>query len=98
MVSNVAVIKNRMTSANAAPLWLIFVAKLHVRVLTLLCTTGGDALDDTCKKSCSIRHGSFFANSKPSLQQWVIMMHINTPAEEAKTSEVSSIPVPERHQ
>ena len=54
--------------------------------------------DNSCKKSCSIRAGSFFEQSKLSLQQWVVIIHwwvrehpVTKAKEEAKTSEVTAI-------
>lgn len=54
--------------------------------------------DDTCKKSCSIRHGSFFERSKLSLQQWIVVIHwwireypVTRAAEEAKVTEMTAI-------
>ena len=54
--------------------------------------------DDSCKKSCSIRHGSFFEKSKLSLAQWIVVMHwwvrqypVTQAAEEAKISEATAV-------
>lgn len=65
---------------------------------TSTCITRWRCTDDSCKKSCSIRTGSFFAKSKLSLEQWLVIIHwwvrqypVSTAAEEAKTSEVTAI-------
>ena len=54
--------------------------------------------DSTCKKTRALREGSFFANSKLSLQQWLVIMHwwcrqypVTDAAEEAKVSQVIAI-------
>ena len=54
--------------------------------------------DDSCKKSCSVRLGSFFEKSKLSLQQWVVIIHwwvreypVTRAAEEAKVTEMTAI-------
>ena len=54
--------------------------------------------DDSCKKSCSIRRGSFFERSKLSLQQWIVIIHwwvreypVTRAAEEAKVTEMTAI-------
>lgn len=54
--------------------------------------------DGSCKKSCSIRCGSFFERSKLSLQQWIVIIHwwvreypVTRAAEEAKVTEVTAI-------
>ena len=54
--------------------------------------------DDACKKSSSIRTGSFFEKSKLSLQQWIIIIHwwvreypVTKAGEEAKTAKNTAI-------
>ena len=55
-------------------------------------------VDDGCKKSCSIRAGTFFDKSKLSLQQWLVIIFwwvrqypVTKAAEEAKVSEPTGI-------
>ena len=53
---------------------------------------------DACKKSVSIRDGSFFEKSKLSLVQWLVIIHwwaqqypVCQAAQEAKVSEVTGV-------
>ena len=54
----------------------------------------------TCRKTQSLRHGSFFEKSKLSLQKWLILLHwwireypVTDAAEEAEVTETTAIQV-----
>lgn len=54
--------------------------------------------NDLCKKTCTIRSGSFFERSKLSLQQWIVLIHwwvreypVTRAAEEAKVTDTTAI-------
>jgi hypothetical protein len=54
----------------------------------------------TCRKTQSLRHGSFFEKSKLSLQKWLVLLHwwireypVIDAAEEAKVTEATAIQV-----
>ena len=54
----------------------------------------------TCRKTQSLRHGSFFEKSKLSLQKWLVLLHwwireypVTDAAEEAKVTETTAIQV-----
>ena len=52
----------------------------------------------SCRKTCSVREGTFFAKSKLSLQQWLVLMYwwarqypVTDAAEEAKVTRATAI-------
>ena len=54
--------------------------------------------DGACRKSMSLREGSFFANSKLPLQKWLVLLHwwcreyaVTDAAEEAKITKAAAI-------
>ena len=54
--------------------------------------------DPTCRKTCSLRAGSFFEKSKLSLQTWLVLLHwwcreypVTDAAEEAKVTEATAV-------